>query len=158
MDILDGYKMAEDRPDFRVEKQFVGRDIYQANNINFVQQKSTKAICPPLQKPPRVPNFVGREEELESLLCDLNPCQVITLCGLAGIGKTALVIEAIWQLTPENEPPERFPDGIIFHTFHNKPDADLALEAIAKAYCEELSPSPAEAARRALSGRQALLI
>lgn len=112
----------------------------------------------PLQKPPHVSNFVGREEELASIMEDLLPGRVITLCGPGGIGKTALASEVIWHLAPENEPPERFPDGIIFHPFYRKPDAALALEAIARAYGEDPRPSPAEAARRVLSGRKALLV
>ena len=55
-------------------------------------------------------------------------------------------------------PPARFPDGILFHTFYHQPQADLALEAIARAYGEELRPNLAEAARRALAGRRALLV
>ena len=51
-----------------------------------------------------------------------------------------------------------FPDGIIFHTFYNQPQAALALEAIARAYGEDPRPTPRDAAQRALSGRTALLI
>jgi tetratricopeptide (TPR) repeat protein len=113
---------------------------------------------PPLQRPPRVDHFTGREKELKALLAQLQPGQVVTLCGPGGVGKTALVAEAIWTLAPGDVPPERFPDGIIFHTFYNQPQAALALEAIARACGEEPKPSPRDAASRALSGRTALLI
>jgi tetratricopeptide (TPR) repeat protein len=112
----------------------------------------------PLQRPPRAPHFTDRQRELAQLLADLQPGRVVTLCGPGGIGKTALAAEAIWTLAPENEPPERFPDGIIFHTFYGKPDPALALEHIALSYGEEPRPTPVEAALRALSGKQALLI
>ena len=112
----------------------------------------------PLQKPPRVQHFVGRDDELSSLLNNLQPGRVVTICGPGGMGKTALAAEAIWQLAPGSEPPQRFPDGIIFHTFYHKPQAALALEAIARAYGEDPRQSPQEAAKRALSGRQALII
>jgi tetratricopeptide (TPR) repeat protein len=82
----------------------------------------------------------------------------MTLCGPGGIGKTALAAEAIWTLAPAGDPPERFPDGIISHTFYNQPQAALALEAIARAYGEEPRPNPAAAARRVLAGRRALLV
>jgi len=112
----------------------------------------------PLQKPPRVQHFVGREDELSSLLDDLQPGRVVTICGPGGMGKTALAAEAVWKLSPGNEPPERFPDGIVFHTFYHKPQAALALEAIARAYGEDPRQSPLEAAKNALSARQALII
>jgi tetratricopeptide (TPR) repeat protein len=112
----------------------------------------------PLQRPPRAVHFTGREAELAQLLAQLQPGQVITLCGPGGVGKTALAAEAIWTLAPGDDPPERFPDGIIFHTFYNQPQAALALEAIARAYGEEPRPSPRDAAARALSRRTALLV
>jgi len=112
----------------------------------------------PIQKPSRVQHFTGREGELASLLADLQPGRVVTLCGPGGIGKITLAAEAIWTLAPESDPPERFPDGIIFHTFYHQPQSALALEAIARAYGEDPRPSPAEAARRALSGRCALIV
>ncbi len=112
----------------------------------------------PIQKPPRPEKFIGREKELTDLLRDLQPGRSITICGPGGIGKTAFVAETIWRLVPNNNPPDTFPDGIIFHDFYRQPQADLALEAIARAYGEDLRPSLSEAARRALAGRQALLV
>jgi len=101
------------------------------DKVVFIQQPSPpKAI--PLQKPLRVPHFIGREKELADLLRDLQPGRVITICGPGGMGKTALSAEAIWGLARGDDPPERFPDGVIFHTFYHKPQADLALEAIAR--------------------------
>jgi tetratricopeptide (TPR) repeat protein len=129
---------------------------FHGNVIINEQPPAPKII--PLQKPLRVPHFTGREKELEDLLIDLQPGQAITICGPGGMGKTALAAEAIWQLSPGNAPPERFPDGIIFHTFYHKPQADLALEAIARAYDVDPRPSPLEAARQALNGRQALIV
>ena len=112
----------------------------------------------PLQRPPRVEHFTDRKEELAQLLEDLQPGKVATLCGPGGIGKTALAAEAVWSLAPENEPSERFPDGILFYSFYGKPDPALALEHIALSYGEEPRPSPKEAALRVLSGKHALLI
>jgi len=111
----------------------------------------------PLQRPFKVQHFLGREKELTTLLDNLQPGCVYTLCGPAGVGKTALATEAIWRLAPENDPPKSFPDGIIFHNFENQPHAEKALETIAQAYGEDPRSGPAEAARLALASRQALL-
>ena len=112
----------------------------------------------PLQRPPRAPHFTDRKRELARLLADLHPGRVATLCGPGGIGKTALTAEAVWTLAPENEPPDRFPDGILFHSFYGQPDPALALEHIVTSFGAEPKPSPATAALQVLSGKQALLI
>lgn len=112
----------------------------------------------PLQRPRRADHFIDRERELAQLLADLQPGQVVTLCGPGGIGKSALAAEAIWALAPGDEPPARFPDGIVSHSFYGQPQAALALEAIARAYGYDPLPGPQDAARRALAGRTALLL
>jgi len=112
----------------------------------------------PVQRPPRATPFSGRQAQLAQLMDDLQPGRVVTLWGLGGVGKTALAAEAVWRLAPGDEPPERFPDGIVFHSFDAQPEAALALEAIARAYGERPWPTPAAAAQRALAGRTALLL
>jgi len=112
----------------------------------------------PLQRPPRATHFTDRERELARLLADLQPGRVATLCGPGGIGKTALAAEAVWELAPENEPPKRFPDGILFHSFYGRPDTALALEHIVTSFGAEPRPSPASAALQVLAGKQALII
>lgn len=112
----------------------------------------------PLQKPLRAQHFTGRDLELARLLADLQPGKQLTLCGPGGMGKTALAAEAVWRLVPGDEPPERFPDGVIFHTFYHQPQAATALEAITRACGVEPRPTPRDAARMALAGRRALLI
>jgi tetratricopeptide (TPR) repeat protein len=112
----------------------------------------------PLQKPPRPEKFIGREKELSDLLRDLQSGHSATVCGTGGIGKTALVSEALWRLAPDNNPPATFPDGIIFHDFYRQPQSALVLEAIARAYGEDLLPNLSAAARHALSCRRALLV
>ena len=112
----------------------------------------------PLHHLPRASYFTDRERDLTQILNDLQPGCTVTLCGPGGIGKTALAAEVVWQLAPANEPPERFPDGIVFHSFYNQPASDLALEAIARAFGEEPKPTPATAAQRALAGKRVLLV
>jgi tetratricopeptide (TPR) repeat protein len=114
----------------------------------------------PVERPRKTEHFTGREKELEELVKVLQPGALVTLCGPGGIGKSALAAEAVWRLGPDDasHPPERFPDGILYHDFYLSPQAAGALEAIARAYGEEPKPSPAAAARRALAGRKALLL
>ena len=120
---------------------------------------STTRLIVPLDLPPCPDHFVDREKELEKLTQDLCSGQVITLCGPGGIGKTALAAKAIWQMTNRGQnSPVQFPDGVIFHTFYNQPQADLALEHIARVYGEEPRPTPRLAAQRVLAGRRALLV
>lgn len=108
----------------------------------------------PLQRPPRAPHFIDREDELDRLLADLQPGRVVTLCGPGGIGKTALAAEAVWR--PEIE--TRFPDGMIFHNFYNQPQANLALEHIVTSFGAEPKPTPATAALQVLAGKRTLLV
>jgi tetratricopeptide (TPR) repeat protein len=112
----------------------------------------------PLQRPVRTSYFVGRAAELDQLLTDLQPGSVVTLCGPGGIGKTALAAEVVWQLAPGHDPPEQFPDGILFHSFYHQPEAALALEAIARAYGVAIQHSARDAAHLALANRTALII
>ena len=134
----------------------IGDGVQVEGGIHFNTHTTPQGI--PLQRPPRVEHFTDRKKELAQLLEDLQPGRVATLCGPGGIGKTALAAEAVWSLAPENEPSERFPDGILFYSFYGKPDPALALEHIALSYGEEPRPSPKEAALRVLSGKHALLI
>ncbi|MFN8463911.1 MAG: tetratricopeptide repeat protein [Caldilineaceae bacterium] len=118
----------------------------------------TRKQLVPLQKPQRVRHFTDREQELAKLLADLHPGKIVTLCGAGGMGKSALAAEAIWTFFPGDEPNERFPDGVIYHTFYHQPQAALALEKIARAYGVNPRSSPRDAALQALAGKTALLV
>lgn len=119
---------------------------------------TAKRPIPPLQRPTRAQHFTSREKELAQILTDLQPGQTVTLCGPGGIGKSALAAEVVWTLAPGTEPPDRFPDGIIFHSFYNQPQVTQALESIALAFGEEPRPTPLAAAQRVLASKQALLV
>ena len=116
------------------------------------------AIRIPFQRPPRAEHFTDRERELAQLLSDLQPGRVVTLCGPGGIGKTALAAEAIWKLAPAGQRPERFPDGVVFHSFYGRPNAALAFEHIVRSFDETARDTSVGAAYRVLSGKRALLI
>ena len=124
---------------------------------DFIYNEATKVHLP-FQRPPRVPHFTGRKAELAALLRDLQPGRAVTICGPGGMGKTALAAEAIWQLASGSEPPQRFLDGIILHTFYHRPQAALALEDFARAYGEDPRQSPLDAAKKALAGRIPLIV
>ncbi len=134
--------------------------IASSGTVIGVQQHIQPVTPPkvPLQKPPRSEYFIDREDALAWLLKELQPGQRVTLCGPGGIGKTALASEALWRLAPENAPPEQFPDGILWHSFYHQPSAEIALEALARAYGEEIKPNASAAARRALASRRALVV
>ncbi len=62
-----------------------------------------------------VGTFVGRDQELERILAQAGPqraVSILTIDGMAGIGKTALATRAAHALTPE------FPDGQYFVELH----------------------------------------
>lgn len=115
-------------------------------------------LFPTVDRPQAAQFFTGREDEIKQLLKDLQPGEVITLCGPGGIGKTSLVAEALSRLTPGNKPPPLFPDGILYHNFYGQPSTDALLEQIARVYNQEPSPTFRDAARRALLNRRALLV
>jgi hypothetical protein len=141
--------------DFTQQGQQVGTQLNVGGNAYFDHHTPSGK---PLHRPPRAVHFTDRKTELAQLLADLQPGRITTLCGPGGIGKTALAAEALWQLAPGEEPPDRFPDGIVFHSFYGQPSTDLALESIARAFEEEPKPDPAAAAQRALAGKRALLM
>ncbi len=121
-------------------------------------ETTSRNIFIPHQKPRRAEHFIGREKELAKLLEDLQPGKAVTLCGPGGIGKTALATEAIWSLAPDDEPPERFPDGIIFYSFYGKPDIALAFEHISRSYDENAREFSTDAVSLLLSRKKALIV
>lgn len=123
-----------------------------------IETEQKSVALRPFQRPPRNEHFYGRTHEVELLIQDLQPDKVITICGPGGIGKTALIAEAIWRIAPDDELPAHFPDGIFFHSFEDQHLSILALEEIARSFGEEPHPTPADAAKRALAGKKALLI
>ncbi len=112
----------------------------------------------PLLRPRRQEHFLGRDAEITPLLDSLQPGKVVCLCGPGGIGKSTLVIQALWQLAPHNTPPNKFPGGIVYHDFFTQPRVDIALEEIVRTYGVEPLPSSYEAAERLLANKKALFV
>src|SRR5260370_19091504 len=122
---------------------------------NYLQGQK---YAPPLQLPRRAEHFADRASERAWLLAHLHPGQIVTLCGPGGMGKTALVAELLWTLAPADRPPTAFPHGIVFHSFYGRPEAAVALEQLARSFDEDPLPTPTQAAQRALSSKQILLV
>lgn len=101
---------------------------------------------------------MDREAERACLLAELQPGRVLTVCGLGGMGKTALVAEVLWTLAPGQHLPAAFPDDVLFYSFYGQPQVTIALEQLARTLGEDPLPTPALAAQRALGGRRLLLV
>lgn len=142
-------KLIQDWKTFRQKEREVSARIIPNGSIFHINT----SVIAPRHLPPLDAYFVNRKQELATLLDELHPGKVVTICGPGGIGKTALAAQAVHQIEPE-----RFPDGILFHSFYSQPDSDLALEYIARTFEVEPKPTPAIAAKLALSGKRALLI
>ena len=132
----------------------IGENIKVEGGIHFYSSQKTI----PLEYPPKPVKFINRELEMIKLLNDLQPCCVITLCGIGGIGKSALASKAIWEIAPDNKPSEKFPDGILWYDFCADPHVQHALEHIALSCGEVPKPTPVSAAKRALSNKCMLVL
>ncbi|MFC5820626.1 AfsR/SARP family transcriptional regulator [Nonomuraea harbinensis] len=121
------------------------------------------AVVRPAQLPPPVRGFVGRAPELRALdrlLAQEGP-RVAVVSGMAGVGKTALVLRWAHQMAG------RFPDGQLFADLRGY-DAGgepvppgSVLERFLRALGVGVPRNPAEQAaafREALAGRRALVV
>lgn len=137
-----------------------GGDTTVNGGIHFHQHQTfpVSEAGKPLQRPPEAAYFTGRKTQLKKIMDALQPDRIVTLCGPGGIGKTGLASEAIRRLVPGNEPPDLFPDGVVFWTFYGRPSMALAFEHIVKSFDEDAQDTSPETAMRILAGKQALLI
>ncbi|MDU9049135.1 MAG: tetratricopeptide repeat protein [Candidatus Electrothrix sp. Rat3] len=134
-----------------------GNNAHIEGGINFnIYARTPQGI--PLQRRPRVEYFKGRDDILKDLLPMLQPGKAVTLCGLGGMGKTALAIEAAWKLAPEDKPPACFPDGIIFYSFYGQPAVDPAFDHLVYSYADDHQDTSPAGVFRLLSNKQALII
>ncbi|WPD22195.1 MAG: tetratricopeptide repeat protein [Candidatus Electrothrix scaldis] len=97
--------------------------------------------------------FRGRDKELSELMKQLQPGKVAAVCGPGGMGKSALAAQAVNRLEKD-----RFPDGIVFHSFYGHPETEQALQAVCTAFQVEAKTSLTSTVRQVLSGKKALLI
>ncbi|MEV4838300.1 BTAD domain-containing putative transcriptional regulator [Nonomuraea sp. NPDC049486] len=121
------------------------------------------AVVRPAQLPPPVRGFVGRAPELRALdrLLAQDGPRVAVVSGMAGVGKTALVLRWAHQMA------SRFPDGQLFADLRGydaggepvRPGS--VLERFLRALGVGVPRDPAEQAaafREALAGRRALVV
>ncbi|SEH01122.1 DNA-binding transcriptional activator of the SARP family [Nonomuraea solani] len=111
-----------------------------------------------------IPDFSGRSAELERLAGDHPGAAIVTIDGMAGIGKTTLAVHAAHRLA------DRYPDGRLFidlraHTAGREPvDAATALEALLRQLgvpADRIPAAPAERGalwRAELAGRRVLAV
>ncbi|WP_218153875.1 AfsR/SARP family transcriptional regulator [Nonomuraea pusilla] len=111
-----------------------------------------------------IPDFSGRAAELEQLVGERHGPAVVTIDGMAGIGKTALAVHVAHRLAA------RHPDGQLFidlqaHTAGREPvDASAALEALLRQLgvpADRIPVPPAERGalwRAELAGRRVLAV
>jgi tetratricopeptide (TPR) repeat protein len=129
-----------------------GNDAHVEGGIHFHQHPSSPPVIP-RQLPSLDTCFLGRDKELDALLEQLQPGKVAAVCGPGGMGKSALAAQAVHKLEAD-----RFPDGIIFHSFYHQPSTDMALQTICNAFQVEANAGLASTVRQVLAGRKALLI
>jgi len=129
-----------------------GATVIQAKEVHLGSRQPALPVIPrDLQ--PLDDCFLGRDKELAELVKRLHPGKVVAVCGPGGMGKSALAAQAVHQLE-EN----RFPDGIVFHSFYGQPETEQALQAVCAAFQVEAKAGLASTVRQVLSGKKALLI
>jgi len=89
--------------------------------------------CPlPLQLPTRIAGFVGRQGELEILGRRLSAGQEVGVSGIGGVGKTALVNEALWRMWESGATR----GGVVWVEVGRRSPSSVAAD-IARALCRE---------------------
>lgn len=129
-----------------------GDNAHVEGGIHFHQHSAPPPVIP-RQLPPLDACFLGRDEDLTTLLEQLQPGKIAAVCGPGGMGKSALAAQAVSRLETD-----RFPDGIVFHSFYHQPSTDMALQAICNAFQVEAKAGLESTVRQVLAGRKALLI
>lgn len=106
-----------------IQVQFTPAGILSAGTAILTTTKalSPKSQPPPIFLPQRPGHFTGRAKALAWIKEHLSPTKHLTIIGTGGLGKTAVVNEALHQLKDAGELQKQFPNGVIFHTFYQKP-------------------------------------
>ena len=97
--------------------------IYQISDGEFPPLKSLYRTNLPIQATP----FLGRERELEEVVCLLENVRLLTLTGPGGTGKTRLGLQAAAEAS------ERYPDGVFWVPLAPLRDPELVLATAGQA-------------------------
>jgi predicted ATPase/transcriptional regulator with XRE-family HTH domain/Tfp pilus assembly protein PilF len=81
---------------------------------------------PPTNLPISLTSFIGREKEVEEIICLINKNRLVTLTGPGGVGKTRLAIQSSNKLLSQ------FKDGICWVELAPLTDEALVPQALAK--------------------------
>ncbi|MFI6299090.1 tetratricopeptide repeat protein [Nonomuraea sp. NPDC050790] len=139
-------------------------------SLRLAEPAETAEPAPPVQPAPKrtflpydIPDFSGRTAELDRL-ADEQEAALVTIDGMAGIGKTTLAVHVAHRLA------ERYPDGRLFldlqaHTAGRTPvEPSAALEALLRQLgvpAELIPATPVERGalwRAELAGRRVLVV
>lgn len=129
-----------------------GRDF---SNVAITAARAASAPVALAQLPALVTGFTGREQELAQITALLDPARdagavvVSAVAGLAGVGKTALAVQAAYAVRQAGW----FPGGMLFLDLHGYDDAPVvpgqALDALLRALgiaAEHIPPGTEERA------------
>ncbi len=109
------------------------RDLSRSERVFEVRIAGLSQEFPPLRSldaypsnlPSELTSFVGREDQLQQLLDDLERNDLVTLTGTGGVGKTRLAVQACAEALPH------FADGAWFVDLAPVRDGDQVTPAVA---------------------------
>ena len=114
------------------------------------------AACAAIRSPgnlrPAASSFIGRESELDEVQAAVNAHRLVTLTGVAGVGKTRLATEVAAQLADD------FPDGVWVFELAPVTDPATVPDAVAAALGVTVPGKTVASVAAALEGRVRLLV
>ncbi|WP_308124195.1 ATP-binding protein [Mycolicibacterium xanthum] len=138
------------------------RDLPTPVQVFQVQAPGLKTDFPPLRAldagpgnlRPQKTSFIGRESDLAEVTAALRECQLVTLTGVGGVGKTRLALEVATHLA------EEFPDGVWVFELAAVADPAAVPDAVAAllGITQQPGKSVGESVATALEGRIRLLV
>jgi DNA-binding SARP family transcriptional activator len=127
-------------------------------------RSSQLSVTIPSMLPSALPDFTGRVYELSAITAALTdpaaPSPVVAICGMPGIGKSALAVQAALSVTHE------FPDGQLFADLSDPDDTAASPASVLNGFLSALGVTTfrqglierAAAWRAALRGRRVLIV
>lgn len=137
------------------------RDLARVEHVFQVQHPRLPAEFPPLRTvdayPTNLPaqrtSFIGRESDIDNVAQELREHRVVTITGVAGVGKSRLAIQVAAAVLP------RFPDGAWLCELASVTDAAMVPDVVAETVGVPSGSGPSrEALPWYLRNRRALLV